>query len=89
MTRYPTLPETYEAAEWRCTLPVDPVAHAAGIGFTKPDGSVIRLMLSVDDARQLAGSLSAYLVLYDAPSQSDRSSGKPSVEGSPDEGQKQ
>lgn len=66
MTRYPTLPESYECAEWRCTLPIDPVAQATGIGFTKPDGSVIRLRLSVDDARHLAASLTDYLSAHDA-----------------------
>ena len=89
MTRYPTLPESYECAEWRCTLPIDPVAQATGIGFTKPDGSVIRLMLSVEDSRQLAESLTEYLADYDALSHSDNSSGNPSADGSPNEGQKQ
>lgn len=83
------IPPSYVPASWRCTLPIDPATQETGIGFTQPDGSVIRLRLSLSDAWQLSDSLHDYLTDYEEALQSDKSSGNPSVDGSPDEGQKQ
>ena len=55
-----------------------------GVSFDQPDGETIRLILDVEDARNLAQSLQGYLALYRRSNgtncHSDSASGNPSVE---------
>lgn len=60
-----SIPPSYVPARWHCTLAIDPNTQETGIGFTQADGSVIRLRLSVNDARLLAESLVDFLEVYD------------------------
>lgn len=82
-------PPSYEPVTWRCVLPVDRQHRCLGLGFTRPDGSVIRLCLSVEDAEQMMELIEDYLCVYLDGCQSPNSSAKPSSEGSPDVGQSQ
>lgn len=67
------IPETYLEAHWRCTLCVDDSAQETGIGFTRPDGSVVRLRLTVTDARHLAESLTETLGASDCKAPTETS----------------
>ncbi len=53
------IPKSYKPASWHCVLPVDP-GGCMGLGFNVA-GEVIRLRLSVDDVRKLAGAIVGYL----------------------------
>lgn len=62
-----------------------------GLSFDCADGSVVRLCLAVDDARQLKAFIDCSLDLYRRTNgtncHSDISVGSPNVDGSPHEGQ--
>jgi hypothetical protein len=66
------IPESYQSAKWRNTLPVD-VEGKVGVGFDLGDGDIIRVRLSIACARHLAASLEGYL----AQSQSATDGGMP------------
>ena len=83
-----SIPSAYYPASWHCTTKVDPITQEIGLGLIRPDGEVIRARLNVSDAWNLAESLTEYLSAYDA-SQSAKSFGNPSEDGSPESGQKQ
>lgn len=80
------IPAAYLAATWRNTTPVDDHASEIGIGFNLASGGAMRFRLDVIGARHLAESIAHYLLEFDARSQSNTSSGSPSVAVStPDE----
>lgn len=70
------IPDRYQAAEWRNTLPADSNTNRMGVGFDMLDGTVLRLCISRESAKHLAESLSDYL----ACSHSDMSAGMPSFD---------
>lgn len=51
------IPNSYQAATWRNTLPKDEPTQQVGVGFDLPDGGIVRLSLSVESARNLAETL--------------------------------
>jgi len=76
------LPAVYRTATWRNVTPVDEPFDEIGIGFDV-GSDVVRLRLSVVDARHLIESIGDYL----GRSQSPTSSGAPSEDVStPEEG---
>lgn len=70
-----TIPDSYQSAEWRNTTPVSN-NNMIGMGFDMEGGTVFRIALSVESARNLAGTLNDYLAI----SHSAISSGMPSVD---------
>lgn len=82
------LPKCYVSASWRNTTAVDVATQSIGVGFNLASSEILHLKLDLESARHLAESLSEYLTHYGrAISQSDKSSGIPSVEVSmPEEG---
>ncbi len=71
-----TIPNSYQAAEWRNTTPADCNTRRIGVGFDMSDGTVFRITLSRESARHLAETLNIHLTR----SQSSISSGMPSVD---------
>lgn len=72
------LPPIYKQATWRNVTPVDDGFRELGVGFDLATGETIRMRLSVDHAKHLAGAISGYLVDHDVRIQSDKSPGMPS-----------
>lgn len=64
-----------------------PSATGAGLSFDRGDGRVTRLWLTKDDLCQLAAMLDHYGLRAETRDHSDMSSGIPSSEGSPQDGQ--
>jgi len=71
------IPKIYEPVTWRCVLRVCPESGNMGLGFNRPDGSVIRVKIPKEDALKLADSIHDF-VFDHIRSQSRKSSGKPS-----------
>lgn len=85
-----SIPKSYKPARWRGTLPADERGRVAFCLDVAGEGTV-RYVLEAEDAGQLQGSLEVSLSRYRSGtnSQSPRSSGIPSSDGSkPAEGQK-
>jgi hypothetical protein len=83
------IPPSFKKAAWRSTSPVDLHYEEIGISLTLEDGWVLRLRLSVADAKRLAESVASYLEDHAVRSHSEMSSGMPSTDVSiPDEGLK-
>jgi hypothetical protein len=75
------IPDSYIAATWRNTTPVDPATDEIGIGFDLAGGQAVRLRMGVPMARLLAESVADYLDgLPGGCSQSPISFGMPSVD---------
>lgn len=70
------IPSSYLSAEWRNTTPVDIETNRIGMGFDLSDGTVVRLSISMESARNMAETLGDYLMRY----HSEISAGMPSVE---------
>lgn len=77
----------FKAATWRGTTASD--GEIVGISFDLEDGSIVRLKLDARNAHHAAGTLLENLCRGHVSTliQSDSSSGSPSREGSPQEGQ--
>lgn len=58
-----SIPDSYQQATWRNTLPKDEDTQQVGIDFDLPEGGVIRLSLSVGCAKHLAERLCFYLAI--------------------------
>lgn len=74
-------------AKWRGTTNTD--GDIIGISFDLADGSIVRLALDMESARHVSETLLEYAGPYwvRTNSQSDKSDGSPSRDGSPQEGQ--
>ena len=70
------IPDSYERATWRGTLPADKDASEIGLSFQKADGEIVRLALPIASARSVVASLDDY-VGKSTCSHSDSSSGNP------------
>ncbi|MFM1991318.1 MAG: hypothetical protein RJA99_4275 [Pseudomonadota bacterium] len=82
--RHPT-PPSYVRATWRTVLPVDAEARQ-GIAFDLAGGTVVRLSIDADTAWHLFDLLRQSRS-GDPRFQAEISSGSPSREGSPQDGQ--
>lgn len=69
------LPKIYVPASVRNVTPVDDIHREIGVGFNLPDGSVVRLGLSVDFAEDLAEMIVSSLQDHVARTHSPMSSG--------------
>lgn len=77
------IPPSYSPASLRAVLPVDLACDRIGIAFDTDQGAV-RVAIPVADA----GALASLIADYIRPElHADKSSGSPSCEGSPQEGQ--
>lgn len=83
------IPTSYKAVTVRCVLPPEPETDEMGLAFVLASGEILRMRLSVADARWMNKAIAGYLPPSNEGTQSERSSGSPNVLGStPDEGQK-
>lgn len=83
------IPDSYVPAAWRGTTCCDANGDI-GIELEQPDGVIHRFRLHQLPALDLAQTILEFQLrhLYETRTQSDKSSGTPSAEGSPAEGQK-
>lgn len=51
------IPASYSPASWRATLPKDLATDRIGVAFNLEDGTIIRLALDADSARNLAETI--------------------------------
>jgi len=58
------IPSSFQPAAWRCTLPIDHATDRIGVGFTLPDGAVVRLSLDKQSAEHLVCTISEQLGPY-------------------------
>lgn len=56
-----SIPSSFQSASWRGTTRVDLETQEIGVSFNLEDGSIVRLKLSTDSARNLSESVAEYL----------------------------